>query len=257
MSIIHYRGIDYGEKSPDMSWIVEPVEMHRNIYRGKNLGNTVTSEQLAAIEDGTFDDMFIGDYWEIPVTIDNVEKNIKWQIADMDYWLKVGSSLGKTIIQCHHLAIVPDEPLYKSVFSSSSQSMYANTTLYQTISKAQAAVDSAFPGLSLTHARCVPYYNSSNSKYIYDVKVDIMTTLMVFGNTLYTIRPGNWYSLTEPYQLALYRLAPNLLRNITFWLSDLSANGQAVLSIYGMPMDVYQTQTDGVLPCFALGVLNS
>lgn len=36
---------------------------HNSIYRGKNLGTSVTSAQWAAIKAGTFDDMFIGDYW--------------------------------------------------------------------------------------------------------------------------------------------------------------------------------------------------
>ena len=44
-----------------------PIEgnagFHNSIYRGKNLGGTVTDEQWAAIKAGTFDDLFIGDYW--------------------------------------------------------------------------------------------------------------------------------------------------------------------------------------------------
>ena len=36
---------------------------HNSIYRGKNLGADVTDEQWAAIKAGTFDDLFIGDYW--------------------------------------------------------------------------------------------------------------------------------------------------------------------------------------------------
>ena len=37
---------------------------HNSIYRGKNLGAYVTDEQWDAIKAGTFDDLFIGDYWE-------------------------------------------------------------------------------------------------------------------------------------------------------------------------------------------------
>ena len=36
---------------------------HNSIYRGKNLGADVTDEQWDAIKAGTFDDLFIGDYW--------------------------------------------------------------------------------------------------------------------------------------------------------------------------------------------------
>lgn len=53
------------------------VEMHRNIFRGKELGTSVTSSQLAAIQNGTFDDLYVGDYWkmvsctnQIPISTD-------------------------------------------------------------------------------------------------------------------------------------------------------------------------------------------
>ena len=35
---------------------------HRNVFRGKNLGSSVTAAQKAAIANGSFDDLFIGDY---------------------------------------------------------------------------------------------------------------------------------------------------------------------------------------------------
>ena len=38
---------------------------HNAIYRGKYLGTAVTDEQYAAIAAGTFDDLYIGDYWKI------------------------------------------------------------------------------------------------------------------------------------------------------------------------------------------------
>ena len=38
---------------------------HNAVYRGKFLGNTVTAAQYAAIKAGTFDDLYIGDYWTI------------------------------------------------------------------------------------------------------------------------------------------------------------------------------------------------
>ena len=38
---------------------------HNAIYRGKHLGDSYTPEQQAMVEAGTFDDLFIGDYWEI------------------------------------------------------------------------------------------------------------------------------------------------------------------------------------------------
>ena len=39
---------------------------HNAFYRGKNLGQAITAAQIAAIRDGTFADMYPGDYWSIP-----------------------------------------------------------------------------------------------------------------------------------------------------------------------------------------------
>ena len=38
---------------------------HNAFYRGKNLGQAITAAQIAAIRNGTFADLYPGDYWEI------------------------------------------------------------------------------------------------------------------------------------------------------------------------------------------------
>ena len=49
---------------------------HNAIYRGKSLGSTVTDAQWTAIGAGTFDGLYIGDYWTIG--------NITYRIAAFD-----------------------------------------------------------------------------------------------------------------------------------------------------------------------------
>lgn len=71
--------------------------MHRQIYRGKNLGVTVTTEQSDAIKKGTFHDIWVGDYWEIG--------GIKYYVADFDIYY--GSLLNKSL--SHHVAIWPGD----------------------------------------------------------------------------------------------------------------------------------------------------
>ena len=75
---------------------------HRNVFRGKNLGTSVTAAQKAAIQNGTFDDLFIGDYWVI--------NGVNWTIADMDYWYNCGD----TAFTRHHLVIIPGGQLYSA-----------------------------------------------------------------------------------------------------------------------------------------------
>ena len=55
--------------------------LKRVISRGKNLGRTLTSAQKAAIRNGTFDGMWLGDYWQYN------DNSCKWIIVDFDRWL--------------------------------------------------------------------------------------------------------------------------------------------------------------------------
>ncbi len=49
-------------------YITESVSSgyHNSHFRGKNLGTSITTEQLAAIKSGTYEDLFVGDYWKFP-----------------------------------------------------------------------------------------------------------------------------------------------------------------------------------------------
>ena len=77
---------------------------HNSIYRGKYLGDEVTADQYASIAAGTFDDMYIGDYWTI--------NGVNWRIAHFDYWLNCGDSGSGTTT--HHVVIIPDLALYSA-----------------------------------------------------------------------------------------------------------------------------------------------
>ena len=79
--------------------LTQNAGFHNSIYRGKNLGTSVTAAQYAAIGAGTFDDLFIGDYWSIG--------GVTWRIAAFDYWY----GYGDTACNTHHIVVVPDENL--------------------------------------------------------------------------------------------------------------------------------------------------
>ena len=72
---------------------------HNSIFRGQNLGTSVTTQQQNEISAGTFDNLFIGDYWRI--------NNINWRIAAFDYFLHKGNAECTT----HHILLVPDSSL--------------------------------------------------------------------------------------------------------------------------------------------------
>ena len=76
------------------------------LYRGKFLGNSLTSAQSAAIQAGTFDDLYIGDYWTI--------NGVNYRIAAFDYYYQCGDGYNAntnptgSTVTTHHGVGVPD-----------------------------------------------------------------------------------------------------------------------------------------------------
>ena len=73
-----------------------PAISHAMIYRGKNLGTSFTTEQSQAVQNGTFTDMYVGDYWVI--------NGKTRRIGDIDYFIHCGDSIDLG----HHLLMVND-----------------------------------------------------------------------------------------------------------------------------------------------------
>ena len=68
---------------------------HNSIFRGKFLGTSFTTTQHNVIVAGTFDDLFIGDYWTINST--------DYVIVHFDYYLRCSDS----DINYHHIVVMP------------------------------------------------------------------------------------------------------------------------------------------------------
>ena len=119
-----------------------PVELRRVLFRGKNLGTALTAVQKAAIKDGSFKGMFLGDYWSIGGRI--------WRIVDMDYWYNCGD----TAFTSHHLVIMPDEALYNAQMNTTNVTTggYVGSAMYKSnLANAKIIVNAAFQGSVLTH----------------------------------------------------------------------------------------------------------
>lgn len=94
-------------------------EMHNVIFREKNLGASYTSAQKQEVYNGTFHDLWVGDYWEI--------SGNKWRIVDIDYFGRGGSN-GK-----HHLVIMCDNIIMKvdSYCSANTKPAYNQSNAYK------------------------------------------------------------------------------------------------------------------------------
>lgn len=93
--------------------VAEPnAGAHNAIYRGECLGTAPTAAQYAAIDNGSFDDMFIGDYWYDP------NEGIHWRIAGFNYYQGTGE-VDQTYVTINHVVIMPDECIIEDTYENS------------------------------------------------------------------------------------------------------------------------------------------
>lgn len=235
---------------------------HNAIYRGKSLGSTVTTAQYAAIKAGTFDDLYIGDYW----TIDGVN----YRIAAFDYYLNSGDTNCTT----HHVVIVPDTCLYNAQMHNTSSGSWesgaANTTaggyvgsdMYKSnLEQAKTTIKSAFSGHVLKHriylTNAVANGRASGGAWC-DSEVDLMCEQMVYSSGIFSPVsdgsnvPANYR--VEKSQLPLFQHEPSRIGNRNnWWLRDvITASSFAYVGGNGSANYTAASYSDGVRPAFCI-----
>lgn len=218
-------------------------QSHASVFRGKYLGSSFTSAQKAAIADGSFDDLFVGDYWTI------VGRN--WRIADIDY---INSTT-------HHLIIMPDTALYNTQFntSSTSTSGYAGSNLYSGLSTALSTINSAF-GSSYIMEHSALLTNAVSSGVPtgwsnYNVKVNIPTQSMLCGHRSQVYSGNDSRNDGCNFnQLNLFRVAKKYLSTVSgwTWTSDCVATAGAAAYNANNFNTLGVTNSYGVRPYFCL-----
>lgn len=235
---------------------------HNAIYRGKSLGSTVTTAQYAAIKAGTFDDLYIGDYWTIG--------GVNYRIAAFDYYLNSGDTNCTT----HHVVIVPDTCLYNAQMHNTSsggwESGAANTTaggyvgsdMYKSnLEQAKTTIKSAFSGHVLKHriylTNAVANGRASGGAWC-DSEVDLMCEQMVYGSGIFSPVsdgsnvPANYR--VEKSQLPLFQHEPSRICNCaTWWLRDvITASTFAYVNLNGVANYSDASNSFGVRPAFCI-----
>lgn len=235
---------------------------HNAIYRGKSLGSTVTTAQYAAIKAGTFDDLYIGDYWTIG--------GVNYRIAAFDYYLNSGDTSCTT----HHVVIVPDTCLYNAQMHNTSSGGYeggaANTTtggyvgsdMYKSnLEQAKTTIKSAFSGHVLKHriylTNAVANGRASGGAWC-DSEVDLMCEQMVYGSGIFSpVSDGSNVPANhrvEKSQLPLFQHEPSRICNrATWWLRDvITASYFALVAHYGYATYTGASYSIGVRPAFCI-----
>lgn len=232
--------------------LVYPNAGSHNRYRGKYLGTAVTDAQYTAISNGTFADLFVGDYWTIG--------GINWVIAGFDYY----ANCGDNAVLGHHAVIVPSTNLYSAKMNDSNVTTgaYVGSAMYTTnLASAKTTISGIF-GTHLKTHRIILQNDMSNgypSGFIWaDSTVDLMTEPMAYGTHHFgamgngSIIPAE--QMCEDSQLPLMAQdKASIHTRQAYWLRDVvSASNFANVDYGGRCASYGASNSFGVRPAFCI-----
>lgn len=234
---------------------------HNCVYRGKYLGSSVTAEQYAAIAAGTFEDLYIGDYWTI--------SSVNYRAAAFDFWYGCGD--GGNYCTTHHVVIVPDSALVYAAMNSTKvttggyvcSNFYTGNNSNTALATAKATINSAFGSAhilkhreNLTNATTNGYASGASW---YDSTAELMTEQMVYGCRVY----GNSINGTAvayngtvgKVQLPLFAMRPDMINydGLSHWLRDVaSSENFACAFASGIAGTGNANSSRGIRPAFGI-----
>lgn len=249
-----YNNLPYIQITMPMS--IDNPSMHNQIYREKYLGNTVTNSQYQEISNGTFKDLYIGDYWTI--------NNIDFIIAGFDYWYGFGGNQQNEseFVLDHHVVLTTGDILYNAQMfqGDSSSGGYANSYMFTTgLESARSTISSIFGSHILQHKNLLSdEITDSVCTHIdwYDVDVELPSQCMLFGSRIFNSENLQYpRSQTISFnQLPLYHLNKQILSlNQRYWTMDPSGLNMFVgISYQGYANTYNITESIGVRPIFSI-----
>jgi hypothetical protein len=200
--------------------LADGAAAHNCIYRGKNLGTSVTAAQYAAISSGKFTDLYIGDYWVI--------KGVTYRIAAFDYYYNCGD----TNFTKHHVVIVPDTSLYKAQMNTSNVTTggYTGSAMYKSnLAQAKTTIKAAFGSAHVLTKRELLTNavngNTPSGWAWFDSDVELMNEVQVYGSVVWGAHDGNGYNVASgDGQFPLFMFDRTKLHNREdYWLRDVSS----------------------------------
>lgn len=231
--------------------LADGAAAHNCIYRGKNLGTSVTAEQYAAISSGKFTDLYIGDYWVI--------KGVTYRIAAFDYYYNCGD----TNFTKHHVVIVPDTSLYKAQMNTSNVTTggYTGSAMYKSnLAQAKTTIKAAFGSAHVLTKRELLTNavngNTPSGWAWFDSDVELMNEVQAYGSVAWGAHDGNGYNVASgDGQFPLFMFDRTKLHNREdYWLRDVaSAPDFSNVSLRGYASSYDASYSLGVRPAFCIG----
>lgn len=262
----------------ETEWITSIAENHNNIFRGDDLfakGYDI-NDICAMIADGSFSDIYIGDYFTLSGDIANVPcfveqigddgtkslvestqtvtYNTKFRIAGIDTYLNTGD----TTFTQHHAVIVPDKNIGTNRMNSTNTAVggYVNSFMFASVLPVyNTHFDVKLNNHLLTHREILSSSatnSTANNWEWHDIKINLMSEPEVYGSNLW----GNKYDAGVNYrQFPLFRIASKYICDRNWcWLKAvaggnefvaMTSNGNATRNGAGVAL--------AVRPCFCIG----
>lgn len=183
---------------------------HNGGIRGKNLGSSFTAEQKAAIAAGTFDDIYVGDYWEID--------GVKYVIVDIDYYLGYGNSTPTTD---HHVIVFPEDVLSAQGYEYSAD-YYGSSSIYTTYLPAIASDLINTFGNFLINQKLVLYQTGGTT--FWGQEKCILPSMMQIQGYGQTINTGKEQHRVPQFSFFRYNNAL-ISASQRYWLRDSNGDG--------------------------------
>lgn len=231
--------------------LADGAAAHNCIYRGKNLGTSVTAEQYTAISSGKFTDLYIGDYWVI--------NGVTYRIAAFDYYYNCGD----TNFTKHHVVIVPDTSLYKAQMNTSNVTTggYTGSAMYKSnLAQAKTTIKAAFGSAHVLTKRELLTNavngNTPSGWAWFDSDVELMNEVQAYGSVAWGAHDGNGYNVASgDGQFPLFMFDRTKLHNREdYWLRDVaSATRFSRVSLSGYADYGNASLSFGVRPAFCIG----
>lgn len=242
---------------------------HNALYRGKDLTSYFNSGAMStAIANGTFDDIYPGDYIIKTVTVNGTTySNIKWIVGDLDYHLHRGDTETTT----HHVVLFPETHLGNARMNASNTTSggYQGSEMWTTTIPLYATgIINAFGSSHvlvhrerLTKAIDANAYagggGMGNGATVYadgewvNVTANIFNEAMMFGHAPFASSGRDTYDCNK--QIAAFRYGQNFTRANWCWLRDVAGSIYFAYAHNRGGADYgYASYSGGVRPYFLL-----
>ena len=243
------------------------AEAHNAMWGGRDITAAFNNGTVSAnIANGTFRDIFPGDYITKQFQLWDAAYTVNWVVADCDYWINKGD----TAMTVHHVAIVPQQPIFKYPMNGTNTTAggYAGSSLYKNIISACATgIVSAFgashiltfrDGISnsvdTSHvASGIPQWTGTPGWWgtWVSAQCNLMSEKMVYGAPICS--GGAMDNTMATRQMSAFRLSERLINynRQWWWLRDVVSTSFALVSSGGHATAAAASDTNGVRP-FAL-----